>query len=316
MMQTTPHSGTGLGRMMRSRIALPVVQPKQAEQARAIAHVDLASYDVIVISTSGGKDSQAMLAGVVSMAREQGVLDRVVAVHCDLGRVEWAGTRELAEEQARLCGVRFEVVSRRQGDLLEHVEQRRMWPGPATRYCTSDHKRAQVDRVMTALVAEARAKLGSARPVRVLSARGERAQESRKRAKLLTQGLTAPYRDARASNTRRHVDTWHPILEWTTDEVWAAIRASGLPHHKAYDLGMPRLSCVFCVLANRDALLVAGHHNPGLLDEYVRVERAIGHTFQQGRTIESIRDAVRAGERPAGRVASWGEGESEKGCGG
>jgi hypothetical protein len=48
-----------------------------------------------------------------------------VVVHCDLGpRVEWDGTRELAEEQARHYGLRFEVVSRPQGDILDEVRQR------------------------------------------------------------------------------------------------------------------------------------------------------------------------------------------------
>lgn len=30
------------------------------------------------------------------------------------------------------------------------------------------------------------------------------------------------------------------------------------------DLGMPRLSCCFCIFSPRSALLLAGKHNPGL----------------------------------------------------
>lgn len=46
---------------------------------------DLRSYDVLLVNSSGGKDSQAMLDHVVRLAREAGVADRIVVVHCDLG---------------------------------------------------------------------------------------------------------------------------------------------------------------------------------------------------------------------------------------
>ncbi len=241
-----------------------------------------------------------MLDLVVEQAAAAGVMDRVVVVHCDLGRVEWQGTRELAEEQARHYGVRFEVVSRPQGDLLQQVEERGMWPDSQARFCTSDQKRGQVARVMTKLAAEVAARTGGGRPARILNCMGLRAQESPERAKKSPFG-----RDARASNLgKRHVDTWLPIFAWTTDEVWARIRVSGVRHHFAYDLGMPRLSCAFCVLASRGALLLAAKHNPALLDEYVRVEQKIGHTFKKSLPIVQIRDEVRAGAE-VGPVESW-----------
>lgn len=262
---------------------------------------DLSSYDVILVSTSAGKDSQAMLDVVVQAAREAGVLGRVVAVHCDLGRVEWEGTRELAEEQVRHYGVRFEVVSREQGDLLTHAEQRGKWPGPGpARYCTSDHKRGQVFKLLTRLAAEHRAAGVQGRPVRILDCQGLRAQESPDRAK-----LAAFSHRKEASNGRRHVDTWLPLHDWTTAQVWERIKAAGTRYHRAYDLGMPRLSCVFCIFSSTDALLLAGHHNRGLLDEYVRVEEKIGHTFKHKLPIAQIRDRVRAGEQPSGPVRTW-----------
>ena len=74
--------------------------------------VNLRDYDIILINTSAGKDSQAMLDHVVALAKEAGVMDRLVAVHCDLGRVEWQGTRELAEAQTKHRGIRFEVAAK------------------------------------------------------------------------------------------------------------------------------------------------------------------------------------------------------------
>lgn len=256
---------------------------------------EIGAYDWIVINTSAGKDSQAMMDYVISIADENGVSrSKIVAVHADLGRMEWEGTRELAGTQSRHYGIRFEVVSRPQGDLLSHVRSRGMWPSSTSRYCTSDHKRGQVSKVLTMLARE------SGKPVRILNCLGMRSQESPARAKLI------PFQaDGRNTNGRRKVDTWLPIHSWTVEQVWARIRESGVPHHRAYDLGMPRLSCCFCIFSPRKALLIAGKHNPTLLDEYVSTERRIGHDFRKGFKIESIRDAIASGEESDGSVEDW-----------
>src|SRR5262245_2399017 len=84
----------------------------------------LKTYDWVVVSTSSGKDSTAMLHYVCTLAKLAGVLDRVVAVHCDLGEEEWEGAKELAQEHAAHYGVRFEVVKREQGGILQHTLDR------------------------------------------------------------------------------------------------------------------------------------------------------------------------------------------------
>lgn len=96
----------------------------------------LSAYDWIVVNSSGGKDSQAMLDEVCQRAAAEGVLSRVIVAHADLGRVEWQGTREIAQAQAECYGVPFVAVWRKQGDLLNQIESRGKFPGPATRFCT------------------------------------------------------------------------------------------------------------------------------------------------------------------------------------
>jgi len=223
---------------------------------------------------------------------------RLVVVHADLGRVEWPGTRALAEEQARHYGLVFHVVRRRQGDLLQHIADRGMFPSPRARFCTSDMKRGPVHTLLTRLTGQALA-AGHAAPIRILNCLGMRAQESPARAKRQQFG-----RDERASNGKRTVDSWLPLHAWTVEQVWARIKASGVRHHPAYDLGMPRLSCCFCIFSPRSALLLAGKHNPELLAQYVAVEKAIGHTFRQELPLASIQQALANGEEP-GTVADW-----------
>lgn len=259
---------------------------------------DLNSYHWIVLNSSAGKDSQCMLDVVVDQCDAVRVpRDRLLVAHADLGRVEWPGTRELAEEQAHHYGLPFVAVSRRQGDLLQHIAQRGMFPSPAARYCTAQHKRGPIDRVLTWLAYRSR-QLGVER-VRILSCLGLRAEESPARAR------RPPFAfDERASNGRRHVDGWLPLHHWTVQQVWQRIRASGVRHHPAYDLGMPRLSCCFCIFSPRSALLLAGQHNPELLAAYVAVEKEIGHRFRLELSLAEVQEALARGEQP-GPVRDW-----------
>jgi hypothetical protein len=61
---------------------------------------------------------------------------------------------------------------------------------------------------------------------------------------------------------------------------------------------MPRLSCALCIFEPKDALLLAGYHNRELLAQYVAVEERIGHTFQHGKPLVQIQNALAAGHVP------------------
>lgn len=248
----------------------------------------LSDYDLIILNSSAGKDSQAMLTHVVELADSAGVdRGRLVVVHADLGRAEWKGTRELAERQARHYGLRFEVVRRELGDLLDQIEARGMFPSASARYCTSDQKTSQITKLMTQEVSRWRA-AGHAGQMRILNCLGIRAQESAARAK------KRPFHRDHATNGRRLVDRWLPIFGWTEGEVWDVIRESDVPHHPAYDAGMPRLSCCFCVLAGRRELALSVRLNPELADEYVALEQRIGHRFKDDVSMAEIVAEARA----------------------
>lgn len=258
---------------------------------------DFSSYDWIVVNSSAGKDSQAMLDRVVELVPAE-LRARIVVVHADLGRVEWKGTRELAEEQAKHYGARFEVVQRTQNDLLDHVRARGMWPSSTARYCTSEHKRGPISTLFTRLAKEKQWGVRGEQ-IRILNCLGMRAQESSARAK-----LCQFENDKRNTNGRRLVDRWLPIFAWKADDVWARIKQSGVRHHWAYDLGMPRLSCAFCIFAPEAALVLAGKYNPALLDEYIAVENETGHTFRANLSLKAIKVKVERGT-PVEPVKDW-----------
>lgn len=262
----------------------------------------LEHFDLFVIQTSGGKDSQTALRRAALVFEAAGVMSRTYVQHNNLGeRVEWPQVPELAAEQARRAGIPVLEVTARPGvDLLDDVATRRKrtdedkalrrpasgdlrgWPGAGLRYCTSDHKTTVSRHFIEALCAQRREQLG--RPVRVLQVFGFRAQESRHRAGL------EPYafNTRQSAASKRLVWDWLPIHGMTTTQVWDDIRTSGVPYHPVYDEGMTRLSCRFCVLAGRKDLAVARRLSPEVAEQYVSVEQAIGHTFQPGRPLASI----------------------------
>lgn len=261
---------------------------------------DLASYDVILINTSGGKDSSVMAHQVVAQATAAGVLDRVMLVNATFAE-EWQGTEELVQRQAAALGLADKlVICQRTIDgvkenLLDYVLARRKWPGSSARFCTSEFKRGPIDKVITRLATV------EGKQVRVLNCMGLRAQESAARAKNV-----AMKRDDRRTNGRRLVDQWLPIFRMSEAQVWAYINAHGIEQHQAYALGMPRLSCVFCVFAPDAALMLAGKHNPELLAKYVEVEKTIGHTFKAKQSIADIQTRLAAGEQPdMAKLKSW-----------
>lgn len=315
-----PAPGSGLDGPAEDRVR----EPRAADGTRAAvpdargslfalpgaACPDLANYDVILVSISGGKDSQATLDETVRAADAAGVRDRVVTLFCDLGSDdEWPGTRELAAEHAAWYGLRHEVVCREvtaddgqrvQQSLSDHIEDRGLWPDAARRYCTSDMKRAPVYQLMTRLAAEQRSAGVTGRRVRILHVLGLRAQESPRRA------LLAPLaRDERATNkTVRLVDQWLPIHDWDTSRVWERIAEAGTRPHPVYASGMPRLSCRFCVLASRSALVLAARLDPGGAEQRARQEERMGHRFRKDLSMRDIIAEAKAATGPTD-VEDW-----------
>ncbi len=247
----------------------------------------------LILSMSGGKDSQAMLDYAVELLRHLGLdpAERLVLINADLGRMEWDVTEHL-EMLAAHYGVAELRRVKPNRELIDSIRRRGKWPSREARYCTSDHKRGPLEKVIRALCRER----GWATAIHAM---GERAQESPMRRKLaheplhLHDGLTRT-RTVRASDgppgwgPARTVWVWHPIVLLTLNEVWARIERSGLPAHPVYAAGMRRLSCKTCIFASKDDLRVARSLDPAFFAEAVALEREIGHTIRPGFSLADL----------------------------
>ena len=212
----------------------------------------------LVISISGGKDSQAMSKLLVGLRRRHRWPGPLLAVYADLGPAEWPQSLEMCRRISRAAGIPLLVVRRPQGDLVAHIRARMetlrgtgkpYWPDAQNRFCTSDHKRAQIDVLLRrgpqgtmAFRGPAYARLYGALddafetwPDLVVSAVGIRAEESPARRR------KQPLRVHERITTRRLRDLspaealarwegqgrlgleWFPIFQWSEAQVYACL---------------------------------------------------------------------------------------------
>lgn len=209
----------------------------------------------LAISISGGKDSQALLSALVAEYRRRGWTGQLYAIHAHLGRAEWPQTLAHCRNLCARLGVELIEVARPQGDLVDEIRDRMEklrgtstppWPSAASRYCTSDQKRTQIDKVLRSPWPSATQRYCTADQKRdqlvkkhrehqlVVAAMGMRAQESAARsrrstlsvakrvtAKALTTLTPADALEAIQPGQRLGLD-WLPIHEWTEEDVWVA----------------------------------------------------------------------------------------------
>ncbi len=228
---------------------------------------------LFVINHSAGKDSQAMTI----MLRRVVPARQLLVVHADLGEVEWDGN--IDHIRKTIGDIAFETCRNPNKTLLEMVERRGMWPSPGQRQCTSDLKRGPIERTIRRYL-KAHPEFGGL----VVNCMGIRAEESTARSK------QKPFRfHAGNSKAGREWYDWLPIFDMSKEDVFALIDEAGQKPHWAYAAGMSRLSCVFCIMANRSDLRTAANLNPDLYSRYVRLERQIGHTLSMdGRGLEEV----------------------------
>lgn len=278
----------------------PIFIPSTIEDA-------MARGAALVVSVSGGKDSQALARALAALHRERGWRGDLIAVHADLGRIEWKQTPGHVKRIADESEIPLEIVRRRNGvgkwDMVDRWKERaetmqakgqqpRPWSDAKNRFCTAEMKRGPIDTFLR-------------RYDLVVSAEGIRGQESKARSK-------KPVFKSRAQicTKTREAWTWNAIFDWTIDDVWGSLGGSvedlrrrqelyragqvdealrGWQAHPVYVMGNERLSCAFCILGCKNDLENAARHNPELLDELISIEDQYGFTFQPRRSLKSLK---------------------------
>ncbi len=256
----------------------------------------IAAGAVIAFSLSAGKDSAVAADAANALLDELGHprKDRI-AIHADLGRIEWKSTPETAEKTAERLGVPLVVVRHSTHDMVSRWEARFAngkrryanlevfnligpWSSAALRFCTAEMKQQ--------VISPALQKLYPGRTI--ISVIGIRRQESPARSKAET-SKPEPRWDKR-DGTR--LLSWHPILDLTTDEVFARHKERDLPLHEAYTVyGSTRLSCAFCIMGslNDQKASASAEQNHDVYRHLVDLEVKSTFSFQPERWLGDLR---------------------------
>lgn len=253
----------------------------------------LSDSPIIVYSLSAGKESSA-----AALATDR-YLDSIghpksdrFAIHADLGLIEWPSTPSLVAEIARRLDTPLSVVQNATQGLLPRWRQRFAngktryqnlesyfligpWSSASLRFCTSDTKVGPIGSNLAK----------SHRGRTIISVVGIRRDESIARS-------TAPVArvDTRFAGPNNRYGTrmltWHPIIDWPTNDIYDYHAENDFPLHDAYTRhGLSRLSCSLCVLASLGDLTksIASGENTAALHEAVALEISSNFSFQPTR---------------------------------
>jgi 3'-phosphoadenosine 5'-phosphosulfate sulfotransferase (PAPS reductase)/FAD synthetase len=215
---------------------------------------------LFVVNHSGGKDSQAMTIKLQAMIPAA----QLVLVHAVLPEVDWDGIED--HIRASHPGLPLHTTQAPK-TFFQMVERRGMFPSPTLRQCTSDLKRDPIERTIRQICRKTGAWL-------IVNCMGLRADESSARAKAV------PFKvNKRMSAAGREVYDWLPIHDLSTAEVFRTIASAGQQPHWAYQAGMTRLSCCFCIMASKADLVTAARLRPELARRYAETERKLNVTM-------------------------------------
>lgn len=247
----------------------------QAVRNRVLRWVDQHPDCKIVVSTSGGKDSAALLNWAVGIWGAE----RIQAAHAYVD-VDWHETLKIVKTQCHEAGVKLHIVERDDGmSLLDMMMRGRLgqknkiwkqtkWSGPGNQACTHQIKLVPLDKLCKSLGDN------------VIVLIGERAEESDNRAR------KEVWRAKYYSRLKKNFVKASPIYDKLIDEIW--VMHKGLTRHPIYAFGHSRASCAICIYSKKPEILLAAKHAPDIVARFLVVERNLTHTFRAGLTIAQI----------------------------
>ncbi|WP_426455371.1 phosphoadenosine phosphosulfate reductase family protein (plasmid) [Paenibacillus sp. S-38] len=246
---------------------------KMITTLKRMPELDLGQH--IIVSFSGGKDSQAIFI----LARMRYSKHVIVPLFADT-KDEWQDTYVFLNVFAEWMDI---PINWADSMGIHHMLREVMpfFPKPGTRHCTKNLKmlpqrdwmddrgydQVRYDR-QPAMLRNAKGK--HKYPVLLQAPQmvsGERWQESENRASL-------PF-DERNETLLRW--THRPVLDWTIDEVWQLVFWMQSPVNEVYLKGIKRVACAGCIFASTKEIYTLGQYDPEKLEEWVETERIIGH---------------------------------------
>ena len=203
--------------------------------------------DLFYVAFSGGKDSVVAL-DIVQRALPHNEF-KVVFGNTDM---EFPTTTELVQKLSRKCsdeGIEFL-------EAASNMTSKESWnifgpPARKVRWCCTVHKTAPVINMLSDKFAN-----GKLRCVMITGVRGD---ESVSR---------SGYDEMSMGKKMAGQYSFHPILEWSSAEIYLYIYSQGLLLNDAYKYGFNRVGCIMCPNSSEKHEYIKRQCFPELVDEY------------------------------------------------
>jgi len=233
----------------------------------------------VLVSYSGGKDSQACLLWAV---KEYGVKN-IEAVFCDTGWEHPATYKHIIDTTAALGVKLVTVKSKKYNGMIDLAEKKTRFPSSQARFCTFELKmKPFIDYVLE-------------QKEHLIIIQGIRALESHSRSQMQKQCryfkyYFEPYNDKGKTHTyrKRDVIKWtekyaddilRPVFDWTGQQVIDYIIENGQEPNPLYKQGFKRVGCFPCIMSGHKEVYEILKRYPERFDEIIEHEKRIGSSF-------------------------------------
>ena len=212
----------------------------------------------LVISTSGGKDSTAM---IVHFLKEANLPNPLRYVFADTGW-EHKDTYNYLDTLEKELNI---TIDRVKGpyDFVSLAVKKRRFPSTRVRFCTEELKVKPIAIYMDALIDNGED------PVMVV---GIRAEESPNRALMSEWAYSGAY-DA---------PIWRPLLKWSADDVFNLHKKYDVPPNPLYLKGSSRVGCFPCIMCRKGELKRAFLADDSLIEKLREAEKKVGEASKYG----------------------------------
>lgn len=283
--------------------------------------MDLTSYDKIIVTFSGGKDSLACVLHLLEEEKRLGVdlKSKIELWHHGVdgettdeeGLMDWPVTESYCKAIAKAFGLPI-FFSWKVGGFEREMLRDNSLTAPI-RFETPDgfsevggergnlntrRKFPQVSADLSVRWCSAYLKIdvgaaairnqGRFNGKRTLVLSGERAAESKARAGY------AKFESDRShcvgKRVKRHVDRWRPVHAWSDAEVWSIIERWKVAPHPAYVLGWGRVSCMACIFGSANQWASVRKLAPKQFARIAQFEATFGATIQRKLSVRQQAD--------------------------
>lgn len=215
--------------------------------------IDYGKYDIVHCGVSGGKDSQAAATWLV---QDSGCpVDKIRLSFNDTGN-EHELTYEHIRYIAATLGVAIEWT-RNELDYYQLAQKKKRFPAPKARFCTEYLKMQVSQKYILGWMREGK---------NILLTSGVRRAESLARASL-------PEFDF---DTYYACDVYRPLIDWTTEDVFAYLKSKGQHRNPLYDFGAVRVGCFPCMMSAKFEIRMIADKFPERIDKIEEWEHKIG----------------------------------------